>query len=173
MNFQEAVRTCLVKYADFNGRASRPEMWFGMLAWVGVLFIASVLDTAVFGISIDGFGVFYTLTALGLFLPGLAVQVRRLHDTDRSGWWVLISLVPIVGVILLIVWWCQPGTGGTNRFGSEPATAPGDGAPGPRAPRSAPQTGDLERLERLHALRESGALTDEEFAAEKAKLLQL
>jgi uncharacterized membrane protein YhaH (DUF805 family) len=60
------------------------------------------------------------IVSLGLILPGLAVEVRRLHDIDKSGWWVLISVVPLVGIILLLIWFCTEGTRGPNRFGSNP-----------------------------------------------------
>ena len=60
------------------------------------------------------------LVSLGLFLPGLAVAVRRLHDVDRSGWWLLLAFVPLIGIIVLIVWWCTEGTRGPNRFGPDP-----------------------------------------------------
>ena len=74
------------------------------------------MAAGVIGVAMHG-QVIGALVGLALFLPSLALQVRRLHDTDRSGWWVLIGLVPLVGVILLIVWWCQDGTPGDNRFG--------------------------------------------------------
>ncbi len=173
MNFQDAVRVCLMKYSDFNGRASRPEMWFGLLAAAGVSMLASIVDSVAFDIALDDFGVFYAIAFLGLLLPTLAAQVRRLHDTDRSGWWVLIALLPLVGLILLIVWWSQKGTVGTNRFGPEPHLAADRIEPVAGSTSRASPAGDLERLERLHSLHESGALTAEEFAAEKAKLLQL
>ena len=66
------------------------------------------------------YGWILLIVGLGLFLPTLAVQVRRLHDLDRSGWWILISLIPLVGAIILLVWACTKGTDGENRFGSDP-----------------------------------------------------
>ena len=66
-----------------------------------------------------------TLLSLACFLPYFAVDVRRLHDTDRSGWWLLIVLIPLVGGIVLLVWFCQAGTGGPNRFGPDPLAGRG------------------------------------------------
>ena len=86
-----------------------------MLFQIGALIVAEILDSA-----LGHIGLLYALVALGLFLPGLAIQIRRLHDTGRSGWWMLLLLVPIVGVLVLIWWWCQNGEPGANRFGADP-----------------------------------------------------
>jgi uncharacterized membrane protein YhaH (DUF805 family) len=72
-----------------------------------------------FGIR-DGVSPISSLVSLALFLPGLAVSVRRLHDTDRSGWWVLLFLIPLIGAIVLLIWYCSRGTPGGNRFGPDP-----------------------------------------------------
>lgn len=90
MTFVESIKTCLSKYADFNGRASRSEFWWFMLFVVA----GSIVTTF---ISI----VLYLLFALAMLLPSLAAGARRLHDTDRSGWLQLILLIPFVGLILL------------------------------------------------------------------------
>ena len=82
-----------------------------------VLIVTNIVDLTIFGHS----GIFSTIVSLGLFLPSLAVAMRRQHDTDRSGWWILIALVPLIGAIILIVMMCQRGTAGPNRFGPEPA----------------------------------------------------
>lgn len=96
MTFIDAVKTCFVKYASFEGVASRSEYWwwtlFYFLAVLGSLFISPVL---------------YFILLLGLLMPTLAVGVRRLHDIDKSGWWLLVSLVPILGLIM-IVWSMTP-----------------------------------------------------------------
>ena len=75
-----------------------------------------ILDGIIFS---SAYSVFYILSALALLVPSVAVAVRRLHDTDRSGWWYLVVLVPFVGAILLIVWFCTKGTSGPNRFGAD------------------------------------------------------
>ena len=98
MNFQESIQACFTKYADFKGRASRSEYW-----WF-VLFIVLVsLGTSMVGHLLSG------LFSLATLLPSIAVATRRLHDTDRSGWWQLIVLVPLVGFIILIVFLAQEG----------------------------------------------------------------
>ena len=109
MNFIDAVKTCFRKYADFNGRARRPEYW-----WF-TLFL--VLASFVF----DMFGdVVYLLFSLATLLPSLAVGARRLHDTNRSGWWQLLWIVPVIGWIVMIVFLVQEGEAGDNRFGHAP-----------------------------------------------------
>jgi uncharacterized membrane protein YhaH (DUF805 family) len=92
MTFQDSIRTCFSKYADFSGRASRSEYWWFFLFLVIVYCVAAVIGN-----------VAYYLVALGTLLPSLAAAVRRLRDSGRSGWWVLIGLVPLVGGIILLV----------------------------------------------------------------------
>jgi uncharacterized membrane protein YhaH (DUF805 family) len=116
MGFADAIATCFQKYVVFSGRARRPEYWYWVLFsfLLGILLV--IIDLIVFG----GSSLFSTLVSLALFLPSLAVAIRRLHDIDRVGWWILIALVPLVGSIILIVMLCQRGTAGPNRFGLEP-----------------------------------------------------
>ena len=115
MTFVQAVQAGLRNYVQFQGRAYRSEFWWWVLFQVGALIVAEILDSA-----IGRTGLLYSLVALGLFLPGLAIQVRRLHDTGRSGWWLLLVLIPIVGGLILIWWWCQDSEPGANRFGADP-----------------------------------------------------
>ena len=117
MDFVTAAKTGLSKYATFSGRARRSEYWFFVLFQLLALIVAGIID-GILGTD----GGLYGLVALGLLLPIIAVSVRRLHDTDRSGWWYLLVLVPF-GVIVLLIWWCTKGTAGDNRFGADP-TAP-------------------------------------------------
>lgn len=114
--FGDAVRVCLAKYATFSGRASRPEFWYFYLFYVVLAVVATIIDLFVFQNTI-GFSPLSTLVTLGLFLPQLGVGVRRLHDTDRSGWMFLIAFIPLVGTIILVVFFAQAGTAGRNRFG--------------------------------------------------------
>ncbi len=115
MDLQTSIRVCFNKYATFQGRASRSEYWFfvlfQILAVIGGLILDAILGTS---------ALFYALVVLGTLLPALSVMVRRLHDTGRSGWWYWISLVPLVGIILIIVWLCQVGTSGENVYGQDP-----------------------------------------------------
>jgi len=110
------------KYAKFDGRAGRPEYWFfilfNIIALVALAGLAQIPRVGVV------FGVLYLVYALGVLVPGIAVTLRRLHDTDRSGWWVLIGFIPIVGIVLL-VFVLLPGTQGNNRFGPPAPTSPG------------------------------------------------
>ena len=115
MGFQSAITTCLNKYVGFQGRAMRSEYWYFVLFIIIVDIVTYGIDAAILGRPI-----LYSIAALALLLPSLAVSVRRLHDIDRSGWWLLISLVPLIGAILLIVWFCTKGSLGANRFGEEP-----------------------------------------------------
>lgn len=116
MTFPQAIASVFSNYVNFSGRASRPEYWWFFLFMVLVSIVAAIIDAALFG-SKNGFGPTSIVLTLATLLPGLAVGIRRLHDIDRTGWWTLIALVPIVGIILLIVWACQEGTRGENRFG--------------------------------------------------------
>ncbi len=116
MTFTEAVSAVLTKYADFTGRARRSEFWWFVLFNFIVSLAAMFIDNVIFGGDVISL-----LAAIALFLPGLAVGVRRLHDVDRSGWWILIALIPILGAIVLIVWGATEGSNSANRFGPQPA----------------------------------------------------
>jgi uncharacterized membrane protein YhaH (DUF805 family) len=114
MGFGAAIGACFSNYATFGGRAPRSEYWWFILFYMIVEIVAQIIDRII------GAPILSLLAGLGLLLPNISVAVRRLHDTDRSGWWCFIPLVPVVGAILLIVWYCTPGTPGTNRFGTNP-----------------------------------------------------
>jgi uncharacterized membrane protein YhaH (DUF805 family) len=119
MSFQDAVKTVFSKYATFSGRARRSEYWWFVLFAVLVQFVTYIIDFVLFG---GGRTPITTIASLAMLLPGLAVTVRRLHDIDKSGWWIFLDLVPFVGAIVLIVWFCGEGTPGPNKFG-EPQSA--------------------------------------------------
>lgn len=112
----------LKKYAEFTGRARRKEYWLFVLLSFGIYIVASILDgiAGLSGVIAGVYGPIMTAAALGLLIPSIAVGVRRLHDTDRSGWWLLIALVPFVGGIVLLVFMVLEGTNGANRFGPDP-----------------------------------------------------
>ncbi|PRY45726.1 uncharacterized membrane protein YhaH (DUF805 family) [Geodermatophilus tzadiensis] len=113
MTFPDAVRSVLTRYADFTGRARRAEYWWFALFSVAVVVVAAIIDALI------GFPLLQIVVSLGLFIPSLAVGVRRLHDTDRSGWWLLIGLVPFGGIVLL-VFYCLEGQRHPNRHGPDP-----------------------------------------------------
>lgn len=117
MGFTEAVKTCFNKYITIEGRARRSEYWwFILFGFLGSL-VASILDTIIFGAENT---VLSGLFSLGILLPGICVAVRRLHDRDMSGWWLLLYLVPLIGALVLLVIFALPGTDGPNRFGPSP-----------------------------------------------------
>ncbi|MEX2519096.1 MAG: DUF805 domain-containing protein [Paracoccaceae bacterium] len=122
MEFKEAVSACLGKYATISGRARRSEFWWWVLFTFLVTAVASVLD-AILGFAGPSGGPVGGLLALALLLPNICVGVRRLHDTDRSAWWLLIILVPLIGFLILIYFFTQRGTVGDNRFGPDPVLA--------------------------------------------------
>ena len=126
MSFFDAVNNVLVNnYANFNGRASRSEFWWWTLAAYGMLIPASFVDGMIFGWGLDDPTWISWLVLLGIFIPNLAVMVRRLHDTNRSGWWILISLIPIIGAIWFIVLLCLKSEEGENQFGPNPLASVG------------------------------------------------
>lgn len=106
----------LKKYAVFDGRSGRAEYWFFVLFNILVAIVLGVID-GVLGTA-PMLGGLYSLAVL---LPGLGVTIRRLHDTDKSGWWILIVLVPLIGGLILLFFMIQEGTRGDNRYGAVPA----------------------------------------------------
>jgi uncharacterized membrane protein YhaH (DUF805 family) len=108
----------LKKYAVFNGRARRQEYW--MFTLISTLIYAALY---VLGLALDSQAP-QILLSVALFLPSLAVSVRRLHDTGKSGWWVLIGLVPCVGFIFMIVFMATEGQRGDNQYGPDPKAYP-------------------------------------------------
>jgi len=117
MNFGQAISSGFRNYVTFGGRASRSEYWYWVLFVVICAIVTAILDHALFDES--ALSPLNTIFSLVTFLPGLAVGVRRLHDTNGTGWWLLISLT-VIGIIVLIVWFCQRGTIGSNQYGPDP-----------------------------------------------------
>ena len=112
----------LKRYAEFTGRSRRKEYWMFVLLSIGIYVIARILDgiAGLNGVIAGTYGPITALAALGLLVPSLAVSIRRLHDSDRSGWWLLLGLVPIVGEIIVLIFMVLEGTRGANRFGADP-----------------------------------------------------
>lgn len=121
MNLQEAVSSVLSQYAGFTGRARRSEYWYWVLAVVIGSIVTSIID-AILGINF--LNILFTLAVL---VPGIAVAVRRMHDISKSGWWILLGLIPIVGAIILIVWFVGD-SHPDNEYGPNPKG--GEAAPG-------------------------------------------
>ena len=105
---------CLKQYVDFSGRAQRMEFWMFQLFNFIILIGLAIID------AILGLGILQPIYALAVLLPNLAVGARRLHDTNRSGWWLLLGLIPLIGIIILIVFWVQESQAGDNAFGPNP-----------------------------------------------------
>lgn len=123
MGLQEAVRSVLTKYADFSGRARRSEYWYWVLAlaiaWVVGLILSAAVEEIIFLV---------LLAYLAVLVPSLAVSVRRLHDTGRSGWWLLLNVVPFGGLVVLI-FSCLDSQPGDNQYGPNPKGVGGYGMP--------------------------------------------
>ena len=114
----------LKNYATFSGRARRKEYWMFFLISALISIVLTLLDILLGTYSVEyEAGLFSGLYSLLILIPSIAVVVRRLHDTDRSGWWILISLIPLIGVIVLFVFMCLDSQPGTNRFGVNPKEA--------------------------------------------------
>ncbi len=115
----------LKKYAVFSGRARRKEYWMFFLINLIISIGFGIIDAMLGTFNAEtGAGLFETLYSLAVLVPGIAVTVRRLHDTDRSGWWLLIALIPLIGWAVLLVFMLLDGTPGPNRFGPDPKTEP-------------------------------------------------
>ena len=111
----------LKKYAVFEGRARRKEYWYFALFYLLAMIATTIVDmmTGMYSQTLE-IGVLSGILVLAIFVPSLSVTVRRLHDTDRSGWWVLIGLIPIIGAIVLLVFMALDSQPGANRFGPNP-----------------------------------------------------
>ncbi len=121
----------LKNYVGFSGRARRTEFWMFVLFNVIASVITQILDRVLgWGDGWANTGPITLVYTLAVFLPALAVGIRRLHDTNRTGWWTLLALIPLVGAIVLLVFYAQPGNVGANTYG-----------PDPKGPESIPATG--------------------------------
>lgn len=114
----------LRKYAEFSGRARRKEYWFFVLFNLIIAFVLGFIDGLIGTFSADyGIGLLGGLYSLAVLIPGLAVSVRRLHDTGRSGWWLLIALIPFIGAIVLLIFMLSDSERGSNQYGPSPKYA--------------------------------------------------
>jgi uncharacterized membrane protein YhaH (DUF805 family) len=113
MNFVEAIKSGFNKYVTFSGRAARSEYWYWTLFVIIADIVAAIINAFV------ALGFVGLVVSLAFLLPSIAVAIRRLHDLDRTGWWLLLAFTGI-GAIVLLVWDCMKGTTGSNRFGADP-----------------------------------------------------
>jgi uncharacterized membrane protein YhaH (DUF805 family) len=144
MGLVEAVRTCIEKYATFSGRARRAEYWWFVLACTIGGALMNVIDALVFGVTVmpspelaesassmemDLYyfvpSIFGSVFWLALIIPSISVSVRRLHDLDKSGWWWWLWLLPLIGWIIMLIWYLGRGTVGPNAYGPDPIGAEG------------------------------------------------
>ena len=117
MDFQTSIKTCLNKYAVFSGRASRSEFWFFVLfGFLGGI-ITIIIDVMILGYPYEENGPINLIFSVALIIPSIAVAARRLHDINKSGWWQLLWIT-IIGGILLIIWHATEGENKKNKFGS-------------------------------------------------------
>lgn len=117
MNWYLAV---LKKYAVFSGRATRSEYWYFALFNIIVSVVLALVDSLIGTGGSESLGILSGLYSLAVLLPSLGVAIRRLHDTDRTGWWLLIGLVPLIGIIVLLVFFIQDSQPGDNKYGPNP-----------------------------------------------------
>ncbi len=110
----EHFLSVIKQYANFNGRARRQEFWMYFLFYMIFYIVLAVIDGML------GLGFLALIYSLALLVPSLSVGARRLHDTGKSGWWQLIGLIPLIGIIVLIVFWAQDSTPGENQYGANP-----------------------------------------------------
>ena len=120
MGFIEASGEGFRRYFDFRTRSSRSEFWWFSLFATLVSIVMLFVDANVFGIPLGDDGPAAGIWSLITFLPSISIAVRRLHDTNRSGWWYLLIFAILIGWIVLLVWFCTEGTEGENRFGDDP-----------------------------------------------------
>ena len=115
----------LRKYAVFQGRARRKEYWWFTLFNIIISILLAVIDGATGNFDAEtGYGLFGTIYALAVLIPSIAVSVRRLHDTGRSGWWLLILLLPLIGVIVILVFMLLDSNAEDNEYGPPPKADP-------------------------------------------------
>ena len=112
--------TCLQKYAAFSGRSRRAEYWYFGLFYILYNVVFVIIDKVVLDVALDQIGILSPIYGVDLLIASLAVSARRLHDIDKSAWWMLLIFVPLVGIIVLLIWYCKSGTTGPNRFGDDP-----------------------------------------------------
>ena len=115
----------LKKYAVFSGRARRKEYWYFCLFNMIISIVLAVVDGVTGSYSAEaGIGLLGGIYALAILVPGIAVSVRRLHDTDRSAWWLLVALIPLIGAIVLFVFMVLDSKPGENQYGANPKDTP-------------------------------------------------
>ena len=130
MGFGAAVRSAFSKYGTSRGRASRSEFWWFQLFVSLVGLVAQILDIALSARSHQGpGGPISGLWGLAMLIPSVAISIRRLHDVGRSGWWWLLTALPLIGWLVLLFWYVWRGNAGSNAYGPDPLAGPAGGLP--------------------------------------------
>ena len=122
MNFFESIKTCFIRYTDFSGRSMRSEYWNYTVFIIVLSIVAELLDVKIAGVPyLDyyGFGTLSIILTIVTIVPSIAVSIRRLHDINKSGWWLLLALT-VIGIIPLVYWACKKSDEKENRFGKNP-----------------------------------------------------
>lgn len=123
MGFVEAINAFFARYTDFQGRSRRSEYWWSYLGltliYLAIMIVAGILSAIAPVLGMVGYAA-YVIFLLACIIPSIAIGIRRLHDTDRTGWWLLISFVPLIGAIVLLVFFVMEGTQGPNQYGPDP-----------------------------------------------------
>jgi len=164
----------LKKYAVFSGRARRKEYWLFLLFFSVLSFIGGIVDAAFLGYEDfdDGVSIVGLLLTLVFVVPGIAVLVRRLHDLDKSGWWILPFFIPLVNLILMLAFLTRSGTNGMNRFGTDPLAEKNrqeSNVNNDFVPKDVTET----QLEEIEQMFEKSLITDEERTQMRNKVLGL
>lgn len=124
MSFVEASKSGFARIIDFSGRSSRSEYWWFLLFYFLVSIVVNILQMVLIGIGLEIVGAILSfLLLLAFIVPSISVAVRRLHDTGRSGWWILIALIPLLGALILLYFLVLGGDEDENRFGANPLSA--------------------------------------------------
>ncbi|MGE0233729.1 MAG: DUF805 domain-containing protein [Flavobacteriaceae bacterium] len=117
---KSAVTTVYTNYFGFTGRAARSEFWYFILFVIVIGVVLNIIDSAIFGMGMGGVGILGGIFSLASLIPEIAVAIRRLHDSGRTGWWLLLVLIPLIGWLVLIYFYVQPSQPGANQYGPNP-----------------------------------------------------
>lgn len=120
MDFMTSVKTCFNKYANFKGRARRAELWWFFLFITIVSLVLTAIDMLVLSGTASEIGLLSTIFSFAILIPSFAVGARRLHDINKSGWWQILGLIPLLGWAIMIYWFATEGNAGDNDFGADP-----------------------------------------------------
>ena len=113
----EATKKAFIdNYANFKGRTNRADFWWAILGYLIVSFVVGFVGGLIFGTNDNGTNVLTLIFSLATIVPSLALDIRRLHDINKSGWYVLLSLIPLVGGIILIIWFCGASVNENNAY---------------------------------------------------------